>query len=156
MAEPNPEPHWKRAALALQSRAAPMPTASFWAEIANLGWASRRQDPAECGAELARRLAPEQLAGMRLRFVQLEAQLQRSIEIWQLQHEENMGLPLDLQSALREHLIGLGESAFSEGVRGPWRVKHRGDQDDYLEGFGRIFDEAFKRYSPEQLEQALE
>ena len=151
MAEANGEPLWMRAAQALYAKAAPMELPEFWAEIANLGWAVRRQDPVDCGAELAARLEPSRLAAMRARFVALDAQLERSIEIWAMQHEEHLGLPRELQRALREHLIGLGEHLYTEGLHGPWRVKQRGDRDDYLEGFGRIFDEAFKRYPAEKL-----
>ena len=150
------EPLWARAARALEARSAPMPLADFWTEVANLGWGTRFRDAANAGQELCRMHSPQRLTEMRLRFRQLEAQLARAIELWSMQNEEHVGLPKELQVELREHVIGLGELAYGAALQGPWRVKHRGDRDDFLEGFGRAFDEALRRYPAELLESVLE
>lgn len=146
------EPLWIRAEMALRERVSPMPVEAFWKAVAELGWSKRTQDPAACGAALAQRHSPEEVVAMRARLVELDGELQRSIASWEMQHQESLGLPLELQKALREHLIGLGETAYTEALRGPWRAQHRAEVDDYLEGFGRSFDEAMKAYPAEKLE----
>ena len=146
---------WVRAAQVLEPRATPMGLADFWREVAALGWASRHQAPESCGAALATRLGPEELVAFKLRLRQLDAQLARAIELWEMQNEENLGLPRELATALREHVIGQGEIPYGAAVQGPWRVKHRADRDDYLEGFGRVVDEALKLVPQERLLAAI-
>jgi len=157
MAEPvDPvEPLWMLAARAAEARAAPMPLPEFWRHVAALGWSVARHTPEPCGALLAERLTVAQVAAMRLRLRLLESELAARIEQWTLRDEESLDLPVDLQAALREHLVGLGEAAYTAALKGPWRAKHCADRDDYLEGFGRCFDAAYARFPASALEQAL-
>ncbi|MBS2026955.1 MAG: hypothetical protein JST54_03535 [Deltaproteobacteria bacterium] len=145
------EPLWVRAAQALEPRSTPMGLTEFWREVVELGWGSRHQDAEACGVSLAARLGPTELVAFKLRLRQLDAQLARAIELWEMQNEESLGLPRELAGALREHVIGQGEIPYGAAVQGPWRVKHRADRDDYLEGFGRVVDEALKHVPQEKL-----
>lgn len=150
------EPLWARAARILEPRALPMPLARFWAQVAALGWAAQGHDPVACGERLRAALSPSELLSMRQRFALCDGQLARAIAFWELKAEEQLGLPSALQGELRAHVIGQGEIPFGLAVQGPWRVKHRADRDDFLEGFARSFEAALQGYPAAVLEAALQ
>jgi hypothetical protein len=144
-----------RALRHLEPRTAPMAPGRFWAQVAALGWGVLHQDPEVCGALLVSALPVAELVAMRLRFGRYDAQLASAISFWELQSEERIGLPVGLQQQLRAHVVGQGEIPFGLAVQGPWRVKHRADRDDYLEGFSRSFELALRSYPATALEAAL-